>query len=139
MRAHAVTARELSGELLQEHGLSVSAYEALRVLSGADEQRMKRVELAERLVLTPSGVTRLLDGLEKAGLVERVACPEDLRISYTQLTEAGEQKLEAASCGHVRLVRSVLEEHLRPDEIAALAELLEKLPGGPGDDTCPTE
>jgi len=62
---------------------------------------MKRVGLARRLRLTPSGVTRLLEGLERAGLVERAACPSDLRVTYAQLTEAGREKVEAAPCAHI--------------------------------------
>jgi DNA-binding MarR family transcriptional regulator len=74
-------------------------------------------------------VTRLLEGLEAAGLVEKVACETDLRVSYAQLTGAGFEKLEHASCGHTGSVRSILEERLSGDEIEQLAELLAKLPG----------
>ena len=73
LRGHAATTRLLSAEL-QEHGLTINDYEALFLLSQAEGGRLKRVELARRLVLTPSGVTRLLEGLEAAGLVERAAC-----------------------------------------------------------------
>ena len=100
------------------------------MLSCADEYRMKRVDLARRLVLSPSGVTRLLEGLEDAGLVERAACPGDRRVTYAQLTEAGLDKLRDASCGHEGSIRSLLEEHLSPKEIEQLAEVLGKVPGG---------
>lgn len=80
-------------------------------------------------MLTPSGVTRLLEGLEEAGLVARASCPEDLRVTYAELTDAGARTLEAASCGHVASIRALLEEHLSDDEIEELAELLGKLPG----------
>jgi DNA-binding MarR family transcriptional regulator len=137
VRAHEVTKRELGAQLQQEHGLTINGYEALYLLSRADDQRMKRVDLAERLTLTPSGVTRLLEGLERDGYVERVACDTDLRVSYAGLTDAGRDKLEAASCGHIGSVRTVLEESLTSAEIERLAELLEKLPGGFGDEACP--
>ena len=138
MRAHASSVRMLGARLQAEHGLTVNDYEALYVLSRAEEGRLKRVELARRLLLTPSGITRLLEGLERAGLVERVACPEDLRVSYAQLTDAGRERLEAASCAHEGSVRSLLEEHLDADEIDALAETLGKLPEvAEGDDACP--
>lgn len=138
MRAHSSSVRLLGARLQSEHGLTVNDYEALYVLSRADGGRMKRVDLARRLLLTPSGVTRLLEGLEAAGLVERVACAEDLRVSYAQLTEAGREKLLAASCAHEGSVRSLIEEHLDAGEIEALAEMLEKLPGvAEGDDACP--
>ena len=134
MRAHATTKRELATELQDQHGLSLSAYEALYVLSRAEGRRMKRVALAERLVLTPSGVTRLLEGLEAAGLVERAACETDLRVSYARLTDDGVEKLEQASCGHTGSVRALFEQHLDADEIEALGELLGKLPGALDED-----
>jgi DNA-binding MarR family transcriptional regulator len=138
MRAHAATIRILGAQLHAEHGLTVNDYEALYVLSRAEGGRMKRVDLARRLLLTPSGITRLLEGLESAGLVERVACPEDLRVSYAQLTEAGLERLVAASCAHEGSVRALLEEHLDADEIETLAEMLGKLPDvAAGDDACP--
>jgi DNA-binding MarR family transcriptional regulator len=138
MRAHASSVRLLGARLQAEHGLTVNDYEALYVLSRAEEGRLKRVELARRLLLTPSGITRLLEGLERARLVERVACPEDLRVSYAQLTDSGRARLEAASCAHEGSVRSLLEEHLEADEIEALAETLGKLPDvAEGDDACP--
>lgn len=138
MRAHASSVRLLGAQLQAEHGLTVNDYEALYVLSRAEEGRMKRVDLARRLLLTPSGITRLLEGLENTGLVERVACAEDLRVSYAQLTTAGRKRLEAASCAHEGSVRSLLEEHLDADEIDALAETLGKLPDvAEGDDACP--
>jgi DNA-binding MarR family transcriptional regulator len=137
LRAHASTTRLLSSQLLSEHGLSINDYEALLVLSQADERRLKRVELARRLLLTPSGVTRLLEGLEAEGLVEPAACREDLRVTYAQLTDAGAARLEAASCSHVHSIRSLLEDNLESNEIDALAELLGKLPDvAEGDETC---
>jgi len=140
VRAYATTRVELRTQLHEQHGLTLNDYEALNVLSRADEQRMKRVDLAARLVLTPSGVTRLLEGLEAAGLVEKVACDTDLRISYAQLTDAGAEKLAAASCGHSGSLRTLFGDHLDKDELAALDELLGKLPGALDEDAaCPTE
>jgi DNA-binding MarR family transcriptional regulator len=137
LRARAATARQLSASLQSEHGLSLNDYEALELLARADGRRLKRVDLARRLLLTPSGVTRLLEGLEEAGLVVRASCPEDLRVTYAQLTDAGAERLEAASCGHVASIRAVLEEHLSDEEIEELAELLGRLPGAvDGDERC---
>ena len=137
LRAHASTTRLLSASLQAEHGLTINDYEALYVLSRAEGQRMRRVDLARRLLLTPSGVTRLLEGLEEAGLVERASCKEDLRVTYAQLTEAGAAKLEAASCAHVGSIRTLFEEHFSPEEIEALATALGKLPGAEhADDDC---
>jgi DNA-binding MarR family transcriptional regulator len=137
LRAQAVTTRELSASLLSEHGLTINDYEALLVLSSAPDQRLKRVDLARRLLLTPSGVTRLLEGLESAGLVERAACASDLRVTYAALTDRGREKLTEASCAHVASVRALFEEHFSEEEIEQLGEMLGKLPGVAfGDDAC---
>lgn len=130
LRAHATTTRLLNAQLQTQHGLTLNDYEALQVLACAEGRRLKRVELARRLVLTPSGVTRLLEGLERTGLVERVACPGDLRVAYAQLTDAGADKLREASCGHEGSIRSLMEEHLSAREIDQLSNVLAKVPGG---------
>jgi DNA-binding MarR family transcriptional regulator len=140
VRAYATTRRELRAQLQEEHDLTLNDYEALYVLSLAQDRRMKRVDLAQRLVLTPSGVTRLLEGLEASALVEKVACNTDLRVSYAQLTEAGAQKLEEASCGHAGSLRTIFDGGLSEDELETLAELLGKLPGALDEDAaCPTD
>lgn len=137
LRAYASTTRLLSAELQEGHSLTINDYEALLVLSRAEDGRLKRVELARSLMLTPSGITRLLRGLEDAGLVERASCATDLRVSYAQLTDAGRDKLEAASGGHVASIRALFEEHFPHDEIEAIAEILDKLPGvAEGYDSC---
>jgi DNA-binding MarR family transcriptional regulator len=105
LRAHAAVTRLLSAQLQHEHGLTINAYEALLQLSRA-ESPMRRVDLANSLLLTASGVTRLLDGLERAGLVARKACPSDARASYSELTDAGHAKLHAASESHIAAVCS---------------------------------
>src|SRR3954463_1393641 len=129
VRAYATTTRSLSAELQEGHGLTLNDYEALLVLSRAEDGRLKRVELARSLMLTPSGITRLLQGLEDAGLVERASCASDLRITYAQLTDAGREKLEAASGGHIASIQALFEERCTPDEIDTLAEILGRLPG----------
>src|ERR671915_840463 len=129
MRAYATTTRLLSAQLQEEHGLTLNDYEALLVLSRAEGGRRKRVDLARNLMLTPSGITRLLQGLEDAGLVERASCATDLRVTYAQLTDAGREKLEAAADGHVASIRALFEEHFADEEIDAVAEILGKLPG----------
>lgn len=132
LRASASTTRLLSAELLEEHGLTINDYEALLVLSHADGQRMKRVDISRQLLLTPSGITRLLEGLEAEGLVERESCASDLRITYARLTETGARRLEAASCAHVASIKALFEQHLDENEITALADTLDKLPGVAG-------
>ena len=134
LRAHASTTRLLSAELLEEHDLTISDYEALLVLSRAEGQRLKRVELSRRLLQTPSGITRLHEGLEATGLVERQACQSDLRVTYARLTDTGAERLQAASCAHVASITTLFEEHLSESEITALADALDKLPGVSGSD-----
>ncbi|MGH3037006.1 MAG: MarR family winged helix-turn-helix transcriptional regulator [Gaiellaceae bacterium] len=136
LRAHAATARRLSSNLQAAHGLALNDYEALDLLARADGRRLKRVELAHRLALTPSGVTRLLEGLEAAGLVARASCPADRRVTYAELTDEGAARLEAASCAHVASIRALLAEHLSDEEVDELAELLGKLPGTADAEEC---
>ena len=137
LRAYVSTTRRLSAELQAEHGLTINDYEALLVLSRADDARLKRVDLARSLLLTPSGITRLLQGLEDAGLVERVSCATDLRIAYAQLTDTGRSKLEAASDGHIAAICALFDEHFADGEIDSIAEMLGKLPGvADGDESC---
>jgi DNA-binding MarR family transcriptional regulator len=129
IRAHASLSRELSARLITEHGLTINDYEALLHLSKAEEGRMRRVDLAEQLILTASGVTRLLDGLERSGWVERASCASDRRVTYAVLTEAGRAKLQEAADSHITGVRTFFEERFSADEIETLARLLGRLPG----------
>jgi DNA-binding MarR family transcriptional regulator len=137
VRAYAATRQVLESELRQRHGLTIKGYEALLVLSHAEDGRMKRVDLARSLMLTPSGITRLLQGLEEAGFVERAACASDLRVTYAQLTAAGREKLHAAAEGHDASIRALFGEYFADGEVEAVAEILGKLPGvAGGDDSC---
>jgi DNA-binding MarR family transcriptional regulator len=137
LRAYALTTRSLSADLQEAHGLTINDFEALLVLANAEDGRLKRVDLARNLLLTPSGVTRLLRGLEDAGLVERASCATDLRVTYAQLTDAGRDKLEAASRAHIASIRALLEEHFARDELDSIADMLGKLPGvAEGDESC---
>jgi DNA-binding MarR family transcriptional regulator len=127
----------LSAQLQAEHGLTINDYEALLLLSREEGRRMKRVDLSRALLLTPSGVTRLLEGLERAGLVERAECAVDRRITYAQLTTAGHEKLQEASGGHVGAIVALFEGHLSNREVERLAEVLGKLPDvATADDSC---
>src|SRR5687767_12805180 len=92
--AHAALTRELSAELQAQHGLTLNEYEVLLLLSQAEEQSMRRIDLANEVRLSPSGVTRMLDRLERAGLVGKGTCSTDARVTYAVLTEAGAAKLE---------------------------------------------
>ncbi|MDX6426949.1 MAG: hypothetical protein QOD52_2354 [Gaiellaceae bacterium] len=126
-RVHGIKTQLVSGRLQAAHGLSINDYETLAALSHAPGQRMKRVELARALLITSSGVTRLLEGLQDAGLVERTASDADLRVAYAQLTAAGGAMLESASCDYVETIGMLLETHLTGDELDQLGALLGKL------------
>ena len=139
LRAHAAIVRELSSELVAAHGLTINDYEVLMRLVRADGNRMRRVDLAQEVLLTPSGITRLLEGLERAGYVERVACKEDLRVSYAQLTPAGRTKLRAAGKTHVAGIHRLFLDHFGDDERAVLSELLGRLTGDEDGADCAPE
>lgn len=138
LRGHASLRRSLSAQLQEEHGLGISEYEALLLLSRADDNLMRRVDLADGLGLSPSGVTRLLDGLEASGLVEKATCESDARVTYAVLTAAGRERLEQSSSSHLATIAAVFEERYSSEELATLAELLNRLPGaaGAGPEAC---
>jgi len=129
LQSHASIVRVLDAELAVEHGMTTRDYEVLLYLSQAEGQHLPMSALAESTMLTRSGITRLVDGLVEAGWIERVACPNDARVSYAQLTERGYQKLREAGCAHVRSIRRLFLENFTPDEVEQLAALLSRLPG----------
>ena len=137
VRANAAVTRHLSAQLSADHGLNISAYEALLQLARAPESKLRRVDLANSLLLTAGGVTRLLDGLEREGFVARAECTTDGRITYAVLTEAGRAKLREATKSHTRQIRELLGEPYDEDELAQLVALLDRLPGvDPTSETC---
>jgi len=130
LRGHASITRAISAELVAAHGLTVNDYEALLQLARAEDGRMRRVDLAEGLILTASGVTRLLDGLEVAGWVERASCATDRRVTYAVLTPAGRRKLREASESHMADIRAYFEARFSTEELEQLATLLGRLQAG---------
>jgi DNA-binding MarR family transcriptional regulator len=136
LRAHAALTRELSAQLESSHGLTISDYEVLLRLAVAPDRQLKRVDLAASVVLTPSGITRLLDGLEAAGLVARGACASERRITYAVLTDEGERRLRAAATDHFAAIDVLFAERFDEQEAGQLAALLGRLPGAAGDDAC---
>jgi DNA-binding MarR family transcriptional regulator len=132
LRAHSTMSRELSARLVTEHGLTINDYECLLHLSHAENGSLRRVDLAERLMLTPSGVTRLLDGLERDGWVRKGQCDSDARVTYAVLTDEGRERLESAGRTHVTQIREIFEERFSEEELDTLGELLGRLPGAAG-------
>jgi DNA-binding MarR family transcriptional regulator len=129
MRAHTVLRRELEAEVLTPRGLSFNDFEALLHLGRADGNRLRRIDLAELLMLSPSGVTRLLDGLEASGLIENHHCSSDARVTWARLTDEGIQTLECVGVNHTKVMRELFQGSLDAGEVAELSELLGKLPG----------
>jgi DNA-binding MarR family transcriptional regulator len=136
LRAHSALTRRFSSELLTMHGLTLNGYEVLLHLAHSPDRRLRRVDLAERVLLTPSGITRLLDGLERAGYVCRATSDEDARVSYAVLTDEGHEKLRSAAPTHVGSIRELFGEHFSSDELETLGELLGRLPADPARAEC---
>ncbi|MGH2858819.1 MAG: MarR family winged helix-turn-helix transcriptional regulator [Solirubrobacteraceae bacterium] len=136
LQSHASILRVLDSDLVADHGITTRDYEVLLYLSQADDRRLPMSALSERTMLTRSGITRLVDGLVEAGMVERVACPDDARVSYAQLTEVGYTKLRESGCSHVLSIRRLFLERFSPAEIEQLASLLSRLPGAHPGGSC---
>ncbi|HET9102274.1 MAG TPA: MarR family transcriptional regulator [Solirubrobacteraceae bacterium] len=136
LQSHAAIVRVLDAELAGEHGITSRDYEVMLYLAQAEDRRLAMSALAERTMLTRSGITRLVDGLVTAGFVRRVGCHNDARVSYAELTDAGYEKLRASGCSHVRSIQRLFFEHFTPQETATLAELLSRLPGAQAGGQC---
>src|SRR5580765_7190025 len=127
LRAHAWVVRGLDRELVSDHGLTINDYEVLIRLSRAPDRSMRRVDLAQQVLLTPSGITRLLDGLQQCGYVEKAGCDSDARVVYARLTDTGLAKLEEASRDHFANVEQLFSERFSQEELAMLCDFLERL------------
>jgi MarR family 2-MHQ and catechol resistance regulon transcriptional repressor len=125
--AHATLTRQLSTQLVEDHGLTMSEYEVLFLLSREPEHAMRRIDLSREVRLSPSGVTRMLDRLEATGLVEKGACAKDARVTYAVLTEAGMQKLRECAPDHFAAIERLIGERLSEEEVESLSELLGRL------------
>jgi DNA-binding MarR family transcriptional regulator len=130
LRAHAALTREVNARLVTEHGLSVTDYNCLLALAHSEDGGLRRVDLAQQLMLTPSGVTRMLDGLERDGWVKKATCSTDARVTYAVLTDEGRELLEEAGRSHVAQIRDLIEDQFSEEELETLVELLGRLPGG---------
>ena len=128
LRSHAAITRQLNIDLQTAHGLTLNDYEVMVHLARAEGQMMRRVDLAESVVLTASGITRLLDGLECGGYVEKAESESDARVSYAKLTDAGAQKLAEASETHLAGIDELFTSRYSESELSTLAELIARLP-----------
>lgn len=136
LRAHAAITRELSARLEALHELTLSDYDVLLQLYFAPERRMRRIDIARSVLLTASGITRLLDGLERCGLVDKARCESDGRVAYAVLTDAGVKKVEEARESHLADVEELFGSRFDRHEREQLAALLGRLPLAPTSDAC---
>jgi DNA-binding MarR family transcriptional regulator len=136
--ADAAMARAFNASLTASHGLTVNDFEVLRRLSLEPEGRMRRVDLAQVVGLTPSGITRLLDGLEASGLVCKDVCAADARVTYARITDDGRDALRSAAASHLTALEAVFGERFTAAELDVLTELLGRLPGGDAEEQCPS-
>jgi DNA-binding MarR family transcriptional regulator len=134
LSAHSKLMSRLDAELQASQGMSVSDYGVLVQLSEAEGGHMRMSELADRLLLSPSGLTRRLDGLVRAGFVNRTRCPTDRRGAFAVLTEAGRARLRQAAPDHVDQVRRNFVDRLTRDQLKALVDALGKVANT---DSCP--
>lgn len=139
LQSHASIVRQLDAELLTEHDLTTRDYEVLLYLAQEEGLRLPMSALSERTMLTRSGITRLVDGLVERGLIERVSCANDARVSYAKLTPSGHEKLRHAGCTHIASIRRLFFERFTPEEVETLAHLLGRLPGASHTGSCAIE
>jgi len=122
LAAHAALTRRLDADLRARHAISLGTYEALMLLGTAPSGRLRVSELSRGALLSISGMSRMIDRLERDGLVRREACEDDGRGAEVALTDAGRELLAAARASHLRAVREGFLERFDDDELAALAE-----------------
>ena len=127
LRAHARLAKRLDAALEREHGLPMTSYEVLHRLDEADAGRMRMCDLADQAQLSRSGLTRLVDRLERDGLLERCSCAHDARGSYACLTVLGRQRLTQARATHLAVIRENFFSRFSELELGALADMWDRI------------
>jgi DNA-binding MarR family transcriptional regulator len=130
LRVHSALVRDLDAEVRASHGLSLHEYEVLLYLSDSADGRLRMSDLAAAVLLSQSGLTRLVDRLVRAGSVERMRCEDDRRGHYAALTPAGRARFEAARTVHRAGVRARFLDRLGEDELRTLAAVWERLVPG---------
>ena len=127
LRAHACLVKRLDAELERCHGLPMSSFEVLHHLASADDGRMRMRELAEHAQLSRSGLTRLVDRLEREGLLHRCSCHHDARGAYACLTDCGRERLEQARATHGAVVREHFLSRFSAGELGAMVKMCERI------------
>jgi DNA-binding MarR family transcriptional regulator len=135
LRVYSSLIHELDSDLLAVNDLPLRSYEVLLLLEDAPERRLRMSDLSRSVLLSPSGVTRLVDRLEREGLVRRQRCPEDGRGYNAVLTDAGAERLHQARTTHLAGVHRLFLDRLSDDDLLQLARYWDKLvPGAAGTD-----
>ena len=127
LRTHAELTRALDAELAREHDLPLSSYEVLLFLADSESGRMRMSELADSVLLSRSGLTRLVDRLERQGLLRRERCESDARGLFAEITPEGRELFDAARVTHLDGVRKLFLSRYSRDELKMLAALWAKL------------
>ena len=133
LKVHSALVKALDSELETAHGLPLSSYEVLIYLRVAPDKKLRMAELADRTLLSRSGMTRLVDRLERDGLLRRDTCSSDARGCFAVLTERGEEVLAGARATHLAGVRRRFLDHLDDEDIARLGSAFNKVLAGNGD------
>jgi DNA-binding MarR family transcriptional regulator len=127
LNAQASLLRRLEAELIESQDMTLAEFDVLIQLGMAPDRRLRMTELSDRVRLSHSGVTRLVDRLTQAGLVERTRCDSDRRGTFATLTPAGRARLRRARPVHLRGVREHFGKRLTATQLSAVAEALEPL------------
>jgi DNA-binding MarR family transcriptional regulator len=127
LRAHARLTRELDAELVEAHDLPLTSYEVLLFLADSPDGRMRMAELADSVLLSRSGLTRLVDRLARDGLLERVRCEDDARGWFAAITPKGRAVFDAARETHLSGVRRLYLERLSDDERERLRDVFARV------------
>jgi DNA-binding MarR family transcriptional regulator len=122
LHAHSSLVKQLDAELIAGHGLSISGFEVLWRVDAAEHGRLRMTDLAELVLLSPSGLSRLVDRLEADGMIQRVACPEDGRAINATITETGKARLAEAQSTHFEGIRRRFLSNFSEAEVGQLAE-----------------
>ena len=130
LRVHSDMTRVLDAELTHRHGLPLSSYEVLLFLADSPDGRMRMSELADSVLLSRSGLTRLVDRLERDGLLEREQCEEDARGYFAAITDRGRALFTEARRTHLAGVRERFLSRFSRDDLRTLGGLWEKVPHG---------
>jgi DNA-binding MarR family transcriptional regulator len=129
-RSHARLTRALDVDLVSAHGLPLTSYEVLLYLANSPEGRLRMSELADSVLLSRSGLTRLVDRLERQGLLRRESCASDRRGAYAAITQRGRALFDRARVTHLEGVRRRFLDHLTEEDLRFLADIWRRTTGG---------